>query len=137
MGENHAMSKQLVDGLSRRERQILDILYQRGEASVSQVQAALPDPPGYSAVRALLGLLKNKDLVRHRKVGRLYVYSPVVSRSKAQRSVLGRVVHTFFGNSVENVIATLIDMSSQEMSEEELERLERLIQARRKASKSK
>lgn len=131
------MSKRLVDGLSRRERQILDILYQRGEASVAEVQAALPDPPGYSAVRALLGLLKDKELVRHRKVGRLYVYSPVVSRSRAQRSVLSRVVHTFFGNSVENVIATLIDMSSQEMSEEELERLERLIQARRKAGRTK
>jgi BlaI family transcriptional regulator, penicillinase repressor len=131
------MSKRLVDGLSRRERQILDILYQRGEASVAEVQAVLPDPPGYSAVRALLGLLKDKELVRHRKVGRLYVYSPVVSRSRAQRSVLSRVVHTFFGNSVENVIATLIDMSSQEMSEEELERLERLIQARRKAGRTK
>ncbi|MGB5105878.1 MAG: BlaI/MecI/CopY family transcriptional regulator [Candidatus Zixiibacteriota bacterium] len=131
------MSKQLVEGLSRRERQIMDIIYQRGEATAADIQSALPEAPGNSAVRALLSLLKQKGLVRHRKKGRMYIYSPVVSRERARRTVLGRVVQTFFGNSVENVIAALIDMSSQKMSDEELTRLEKMIQQRREGGKSK
>lgn len=131
------MSKQLVDGLSRRERQIMDIIYQRGEATAADIQSALPEAPGNSAVRALLSLLKQKGLVRHRKNGRTYVYTPVVSRERAQRTILGRVVQTFFENSVENVIAALINMPSQKMSEEELTRLEKLIQQRRQEGKSK
>lgn len=126
------MSKQLVDGLSRRERQIMDVIYQRGEATAAEIQVALPEPPGNSAVRALLSLLKQKGLVRHRKQGRTYIYTPVVSRERARRTVLGRVVKTFFGNSVENVVAALIDMSSQNISEDELVRLEKMIQQRRK-----
>lgn len=131
------MSKRLVEGLSRRERQIMDIIYQRGEATAAEIQAALPDPPGNSAVRALLSLLKQKDLVRHRKEGRTYIYSPIVSRERARRTVLGRVVKTFFGNSIENVVAALIDMSSQNITEEELVRLEKMIQLRRKEGRTK
>lgn len=115
----------------------MDIIYQRGEATAAEIQAALPDPPGNSAVRALLSLLKQKELVRHRKEGRTYVYSPVVSRERARRTVLGRVVKTFFGNSVENVVAALIDMSSQNISEEELVRLEKMIQLRRMEGRAK
>ena len=119
------MSKRLVDGLSRRERQIMDVIYQRGEATAAEIQSALPEPPGNSAVRALLSLLKQKGMVRHRKEGR------------ARRTVLGRVVKTFFENSVENVVAALIDMSAQNISEDELVRLEKMIQQRREGGRSK
>lgn len=126
------MSKRLIQELSRRERQIMDVVYQRGEISAAEIQAAIPDPPGYSAVRALLTLLIKKRHLRHRKDGRRYLYSPVVSRERVKRTMLGRVVETFFGNSVENVVATLIDMSATRMTEDELERLQRLINERRR-----
>lgn len=126
------MSKRLIQELSRRERQIMDVVYQRGEISAAEIQAAIPDPPGYSAVRALLTLLIKKGHLRHRKDGRRYLYSPVVSRERVKRTMLGRVVETFFGNSVENVVATLIDMSATRMTEDELERLLRLINEHRR-----
>lgn len=126
------MSKRLIQELSRRERQIMDVVYQRGEISAAEIQAAIPDPPGYSAVRALLTLLIKKRHLRHRKDGRRYLYSPVVSRERVKRTMLGRVVETFFGNSVENVVATLIDMSATRMTEDELERLQRLINEHRR-----
>ncbi len=131
------MSKQLVEELSRRERQIMELVYERGEATAVEIQAALPDPPSNSAVRALLSLLKKKGLVRYRKAGRTYIYSPVVSRDKAKKTVLDRVLQKFFANSVESVVATLIDLPSRKMSEEELARLEEIIRRRRRGGKSK
>ena len=125
------MKDKSIEQLSRRERQIMSVIYQRGEATVADVVDGLADPPGYSAVRTFLSLLESKGYVRHRLDGRAYVYSPVVSRERAKHSALKNVVQIFFDDSVEHVVATLIDMRSARLSDQELESLEQLIRARR------
>lgn len=118
--------------LSRRERQIIDILYAQGQATAAEVQTALPDPPSYSAVRAMLRILEEKGHVRHEQDGPRYVYVPIVARDNAKRSALRHVLRTFFDGSAEQAISALLDDSSTRLSEAELERLARLInQARR------
>jgi predicted transcriptional regulator len=120
--------------LSRRERQILDILYANGRATAAEIQAALPDPPSYSATRALLRVLEEKGHVRHAEEGQRYVYSPRVPRQKARASALKHLVETFFGGSPAEAAATLLDASASKLSEEDLARIEQLIQrAKRKA----
>jgi len=126
------MKEKSIEQLSRRERQIMNVIYRRGEASVSDVLDGLSDPPGYSAVRTFLNLLEAKGYVRHRLDGRAYVYSPVVSRDTAKHKALKHVVQTFFNDSIEHVVATLMDMSSTRLSDAELGSIERLIKARRK-----
>jgi predicted transcriptional regulator len=121
------MSKKMKHELSRRERQIVDILYQKGSATVSEVLEALPDPPSYSAVRALLRVLEIKGHVKHRHQGPRYVFSPVVSREKAKLSALEHLLETFFNGSTEQAVASLINVSKDRLSEEELERLSRII----------
>ena len=111
--------------LSRRERQIMDVVYQRGEATAAEALEALPDPPSYSAVRALLRVLEGKGHVRHRRQGPRYVFLPTVSRETARRSALARVVQTFFDGSNQAAVAALIDQSS--LSRADLDRLEHLI----------
>lgn len=111
--------------LSRRERQIMDVLYARGAATAADVRAALPDPPSYSAVRALLRILVDKGHARHEQDGPRYVYFPMVSRDRARRSALRRLVTTFFGGSAAQAAAALID--SESLSREELSRLASLI----------
>ena len=111
--------------LSRRERQIMDVVYQRGEATAAEVLEALPDPPSYSAVRALLRVLEGKGHVRHRRQGPRYVFLPTVARETARRSALARVVQTFFDGSNQAAVAALIDQSS--LSRADLDRLEHLI----------
>ena len=111
--------------LSRRERQIMDVVYQRGEATAAEVLDALPDPPSYSAVRALLRVLEGKGHVRHRRQGPRYVFLPTVARETARRSALARVVQTFFDGSNQAAVAALIDQSS--LSRADLDRLEHLI----------
>lgn len=118
--------------LSRRERQIVDILYARGRATAAEVQAALPDPPSYSAVRAMLRILEDKGHVRHEQDGPRYVYVPTVARDSAKRSAMRHMVRTFFDGSAEQAISALLDDSSARLSDAELDRLARLIdQARR------
>jgi predicted transcriptional regulator len=120
-------------GLSRRERQIMDILYELGRASAADVQERLPDAPGYSAVRALLRILEEKGHLRHEQEGARYVYLPTQLRSRAAQSALSQVVRTFFGGSVEKTVATLLSSKDADLSPEELERLARLIEeAKRK-----
>jgi BlaI family transcriptional regulator, penicillinase repressor len=120
--------------VSRRERQILDVLFARGRATAAEIQAALPDAPSYSAVRALLRILEDKGHVRHERDGLRYVYLPTLAREKARRSALGHLLKTFFDGSTEQAIAALIDGSTSRLSEAELERLARMIEdARRKA----
>ena len=109
--------------LSRRERQIMDVVYQRGEATAAEVLEALPDPPSYSAVRALLRVLEGKGHVRHQ--GPRYVFLPTVSRETARRSALARVVQTFFDGSNQAAVAALIDQSS--LSRADIDRLDHLI----------
>jgi predicted transcriptional regulator len=118
--------------LSRRERQIMDLLYQRGKATAAEVQAELPDPPGYSAVRAMLRVLEDKGHVRHQQDGPRYVYLPRVARDRAKRSALRHVVRTFFDGSSEQLVAALLDDGSTRLSEGELDRLADLIRRARK-----
>jgi predicted transcriptional regulator len=119
--------------LSRRERQILDILYQRGQATAAEVQAALPEPPSYSAVRALLRILEDKGHVRHEQDGPRYVYLPTVARGNAQRSAMRHMLQTFFDGSAEQAISALLDDSSAKLSSAELDRLARMIDTARKS----
>ena len=118
--------------LSRRERQIMDALHRRGRATAAEVQAALPDPPGYSAVRALLRILEAKGHIKHLKAGARYVYQPRVSRETARRSALKRLVSTFFAGSVSQAVAALLENADTRLSESELQELEQTIEQARK-----
>ncbi len=118
-------------GLSRRERQIMEILYQRGKASAAEVREGMDDPPSYSAVRAMLRVLEDKGQVRHQAEGLKYVYAPVVAREKAKRSAVKHVLDTFFGGSPEQIVAALLDVSGEQLTDEQLERMSRLIERAR------
>jgi predicted transcriptional regulator len=110
----------------------MDIIYSRGTASATEVMESLPDPPSYSAVRALLRVLEEKGHLRHKQDGQRYVYSPTVERDRAKRSALRRVLQTFFDDSAEDAVAALLDISQESLSDDELKRMENLIkQARR------
>jgi BlaI family penicillinase repressor len=119
--------------LSRRERQVMDVLYRESRVSAARVQALIPDPPSYSAVRAVLRTLEEKGCVRHEEEGLHYVYLPAVSREKAQESALGHLVGTFFDGSAEAAVVALV--SDAELSRAELDRLARVIDKRRKEGK--
>lgn len=110
----------------------MDILYRLGQATAAEVMESLADPPSYSAVRALLRILEEKGHVTHEQAGPRYVYRPVVPREKAKVSALRHVLSTFFGGSVSQAVAALLDLEAQELSEEDLERIARLIEAARK-----
>jgi BlaI family transcriptional regulator, penicillinase repressor len=125
------MPTRSFDHLSRRERQIMNIVYRLGEARVSDVLADIPDPPSYSAVRALLGLLEDKGYLRHKKAGRAFVYRPVITREKRRYSALRQLVQTFFDGSVESVVAALLGPRAR-LTRRELESIERLIEKKRK-----
>ncbi|MES2465365.1 MAG: BlaI/MecI/CopY family transcriptional regulator [Armatimonadota bacterium] len=112
--------------LSRRERQIMEILFREGRASAAEVQAALPDPPGYSAVRALLRILEEKGHLTHVREGQRYVFLPTLAQQSAARSALQQVVQTFFSGSVERAVTTLLS-EADPLSDDELERLSGLI----------
>jgi BlaI family transcriptional regulator, penicillinase repressor len=114
--------------LSRRERQIMDVIYRKGSATAAEVRESLPDPPSYSAVRALLRLLEEKGHLRHEQLGLRYVFYPTVEPQKARRTALRHMLRTFFDGSAEQAVAALLDVSRQELSEEQLERLARLIE---------
>ncbi len=113
--------------LSRRERQIMDVLHAREAGTVAEILAALPDPPSYSTVRALLRILEQKGHVRHREDGARYVYLPCASRENASRSALKRILVTFFGGSVDHAVAALLDASDKKLSDAELKRLQKII----------
>jgi predicted transcriptional regulator len=126
------MAENLHDTLSRRERQIMDIIYRLGEATVSEVLEGLEEPPSYSAVRAHLRILEEKGYLRHKQDGPRYLYRPRLSREKARESVLKGLLRNFFDGSREQLISSLLDDPASELSEEELERLARLIERARK-----
>jgi predicted transcriptional regulator len=121
---------QLPDPLSRRERQIMDIIYARGQATAAEVTAGLADPPSYSAVRALLRILEEKGHLRHQHDGPRYVFLPTVPRDRARRSALRNLVKTFFDGSSAQAAAALIDQG--ELSEEEATRLSEAIEKARR-----
>ena len=115
-------------GLSRRERQIMEILYQRGKASASDVRESMGDAPGYSAVRAMLRVLEEKGHIKHQAEGLKYVYLPIVTRDKAKRTAVKHLLDTFFGDSPEQVVAALLDVSSKRLTHEELDRMAEMIE---------
>ncbi len=110
----------------------MDVLYQAGRATVAELHQAIPDPPGYSAVRALLRVLEEKGHIRHEEAGPRYVYLPVVSREKAKRSAIKHLLATFFEGSAEQAVSTLLDVSARQLSGEELKRMAEMIERARK-----
>ena len=126
-----------ADQLSRRERQIMDILYRHGEASAKEVMEAMEDAPSYSSVRTLITKLVEKGHVGLKESGLKYVYFPLVAREEASQSALSNVVKTFFGDSPYLAVNTLLDMSIQDLSDDELEQLNELIRARKQGKSNK
>jgi len=118
--------------LSRRERQIMDIVYEMKEASVLQVLERLPSPPSYSAVRALVRVLERKGHLTHRQDGPRYIYTPLLPLEKARRSALSHLMKTFFDGSTEDVVTALLDISEDSLSEDDYRRLLKLIEKARK-----
>lgn len=125
------MTQQSQSHLSRRERQIMDIIYRRGRASAADVLDELPDPPSYSAVRTMLRILEDKGHLKHAKDGPRYVYQPTRARRSAGRSALRRALRTFFDGSVEKAVAALLDAGDADLSPDELDRLADLIEKAR------
>ena len=122
--------------LSRRERQIMDVLYKCGEASVAEVQAAIEDAPTYSSVRTLIRVLEDKGWVAHRRVGTKYIYHPLQSKQSASRNAMQHLISTFFGGSPGDAAAAILGDSKSKLTDEELEQLEEIIESARKAKKS-
>lgn len=127
------MNPQPHGDLSRRERQIIDILYTQGRATAAEVQAALPDPPSYSAVRAMLRILEDKGHVHHENDGPRYVYLPTIARDNAKKSAMRHMLQTFFDGSASQAISALLDDHTPKFSDAELERLAKIIERARKA----
>ena len=118
--------------LSRRERQIMDIIYQRGQATAAEVLENLPNPPGYSAVRAMLRLLEEKGYLKHEQDGPRYLFKPTLAREKARKSAMKQMLETFFDGSTEQAVAALLNLSKSKLGREELDRLSRMIETAKK-----
>ena len=121
--------------LSRRERQIMDILYRDGKASAAEVRERMEDAPGYSAVRAMLRVLEEKGHVKHQAEGLKYVYVPTVARNKAKRTAVQHLLTTFFNGSPEQIVAALLDVSATRLTREELDRMSEMIEKAKKEGK--
>lgn len=121
-----------ADTLSRREREILNILYRKGRATAAEVQERLSEAPSYSAVRAMLRILETKGHATHEQDGQRYVYLPAVSRERAKRSALRHLLHTFFDNSAEQAISALLGDASPSLSDGELSRISAMVEKARK-----
>jgi BlaI family transcriptional regulator, penicillinase repressor len=126
------MKKPSQHSLSRRERQIMDILYRHGRATASEIHQALPDRPSYSAVRAKLRVLEEKGHIRHEEEALRYVYLPLVTRDRAKQSALKHMLEIFFENSAEQAITALLDLPANGLSREKLDRLSELIDKAKK-----
>lgn len=122
----------MTQNLSRRERQIMDIVYAEGRVTAAAVREAMADPPSYSAVRALLRILEDKGHLRHEVDGNRYAYLPTVPRGTARRSALKNLIHTFFEDSPENAMAALLDLGKDELSADDLDRLAGVIEKARR-----
>jgi BlaI family penicillinase repressor len=118
--------------LSRRERQIVDIVYRRGRASAAQVAEDLTDAPSYSSVRTFLTILERKGHLKHVEEGGRYIYSPTRRREHVGKAALKRALHTFYGGSAEKAVAALLDVSESRLSPVEMRRLARLIEQAKK-----
>ena len=122
----------LYDKLSRRERQIMDILLELGKATAGEVRARLPDPPSYSATRAMLAKLEDKGHIGHTERGPRYVYSPRISRSAARKSAVSRLVNVFFDHSLAGAVTGMLEMAADDLSDEELEQIAARIEEAKK-----
>src|SRR5438132_3630798 len=129
------MAKLLHSALSRRERQIMDILYRLGRATANDVMAELPGEPNYSTVRTQLRVLESKGHVRHEEQGLRYIYMPTVPRHAIRQSALRHLLETFFEGSAEKMLSTLLGNDGSKISDEELERLAQLIEKARKGGR--
>lgn len=121
------MKNQPHDELGRRERQIMDVIYRLGTASVAAVRKALPDPPTYSAVRGMLRLLEDKGYVTHEAEGLRYLYRATISPNSARKSAIRHLVHTFFAGSTSDAVASLIELSDTKLSQADVARLSEII----------
>jgi predicted transcriptional regulator len=121
-----------LHSMSRREREMMDIIFRAGKATATEVMDAMGDPPSYSAVRATLRVLEQKGMLRHEDDGTRYVYRPTVNRDKARQNALDHLMATFFEGSVANVVTALLEKSSSELSKDELDQIESLISGARK-----
>jgi predicted transcriptional regulator len=130
------MDESSMSAMSRRERQIMEIIYRRGRATAGEIHKELPDRPSYSTVRTLLRVLEEKGHLTHESDGPRYVYLPCVSAEKVKRSAMEQLVRTFFNNSAVNAMAALLDMSSANLPEAELKRLAKLIEQAKCKEKS-
>jgi BlaI family penicillinase repressor len=123
------------NALSRRERQVMDILHRRAEATVAEIMAELPDPPTYSAVRSVLRILGEKNLIRYKEDGPRYVYYPAQDSEAARDDILAHVVRTYFAGSPEQAVTALLRMSDVDMKSDDIERLRASIQSARKSGR--
>ena len=123
------MSSSELQNLSRRERQIMNLIFQHGELTAQQVMDQLPDPPGYATVRSLLRILEEKGHLKHYKSGRQFVYQPINSPEKVRNKSLSQVLKTFFGGSITEAVATFINESESDLSPEELDELAAIVKA--------
>jgi predicted transcriptional regulator len=126
------MSKRLIHGLSKRERQIIEIIYRKRSASVKDVLEEIPEPPSYSTVRALLNILESKGLLKHRQSGKKYIYLPTIPRKRAVSTAVKHMLEMYFNNSIEEAISALIETTNQKITDEEFNRLKKLIERARK-----
>ncbi|HEX5130958.1 MAG TPA: BlaI/MecI/CopY family transcriptional regulator [Candidatus Krumholzibacteria bacterium] len=118
--------------LSRREREIMDVLYQMGSASAGEIHERIPSPPSYSAVRATLRVLETKGLLKHEHDGKRYIYRPTLDRSKAQRGAVDHLLNTFFDGSAAGAMMALLDSPDADLTQEDLDRMAALIDRARK-----
>jgi predicted transcriptional regulator len=122
------MKKTEYDTLSKRERQIMDILHRRKEASVAEVLSDIANPPSYSSIRALMNIMEKKGYIKYRKVGLKYVYSPVITSQRAVKGEVKRLLKTYFDNSMEKAVAALIDVNKNDLDKDDINRLHELIE---------
>jgi len=126
------MSTRLQNALSKRERQIMEVVYRRKSASVQDVLNEIPQPPSYSSIRALLNILENKGFLRHRKNGRKYIYTPTIPRKRAIYTSIKHMLQMYFNNSIEEAVGALIEVNHKSLTDEELDKLLVLIEKARK-----
>ena len=122
------MNGKLQNDLSKRERQVMAIIYRRNNASVNDVLEAIPNPPSYSAVRSVVNILEDKGFIKHKKQGKKFVYSPTISRKKATSSAVKQLLTTYFDNSLEKAVTTMLEMHNDDLTDEDFQRLSRIIE---------
>jgi len=127
--QNVGMNRIEKGQMSRRERQIMDILYRLGQASAKDVLENLPDPPSYSAVRALMVTLETKGMVKHSKESRRYIYKPAITEKRARRSAMSNLLRTFFDGRPEKMVAALLDPNDMKLDKEEIEQIRKALES--------